>query len=509
VIKTVVTEAVREDGRPIPFRRVPIIHDSGGRPRKSQSEFDNVSRNRKSKNTRAALPVLHADAAGVDIGATDIYVAVPQDRDVEPVRAFQTFTQDLTMLADWLQQCRIRTVAMESTGVYWIPLMQILESRGLEVYLVNARYAKNVPGRKTDVADCQWLQYLHSVGLLKASFRPAADVCAVRTLLRHREALVALASQHVQHMQKALDQMNLQLHHVISDVTGTTGLAIIDAVLAGERDVQKLTELRDPRVRATAETIAKSLVGDYRPEHLFTLRQSLKLYRHYQTEIAGCESEIQRFTKRLASKADPQQKPLPVAKDSIRKCKAMPPAQALSLREEAYRVLGVDLTTVPGMSVLNVQAILAEVGPDLSKFRSAAAFSSWMGLCPDNNISGGKILRVGTRRVKNRLARALRMAAQSLQGSQISTRRVLPANAFEARRSESHHRNGAQAGANHLSHADNAGIVRRERVRPTRNSLPSAGGEPAQGTGSGAWLHALTHKRHHSPELGFLGAELL
>lgn len=322
------------------------------------------------------------------------------------------------LLADWLQQCRIRTVAMESTGVYWIPLMQILESRGLEVYLVNARYAKNVPGRKTDVADCQWLQYLHSVGLLKASFRPGADVCAVRTLLRHRESLVGLASQHVQHMQKALDQMNLQLHHVISDVTGTTGLAILDAVLAGERDVQKLAGLRDPRIRATAETIAKSLVGDYRPEHLFTLRQSVKLYRHYQTEIAGCESEIQRFTGRLESKTDPEQKPLPAAKDSVRKCKVMPPAQALSLRAEAYRVLGVDLTTIPGMSVLNVQAVLAEVGPDLSRFRSAAAFSSWMGLCPDNNISGGKILRAGTRRVKNRLAAALRIAAQSLQGSQ-------------------------------------------------------------------------------------------
>jgi transposase len=376
-----------------------------------------MARNRKSKNALATLPVLRADAAGIDIGATAIYVAVPPDRDSEPVRAFQTFTQDLMMLADWLQQCGIRTAAMESTGVYWIPLMQILESRGLEVYLVNARYAKNVPGRKTDVADCQWLQYLHSVGLLKGSFRPGADVCAVRTLLRHRESLVGLASQHVQHMQKALDQMNLQLHHVISDVTGTTGLAIIDAVLAGERDGQKLATLRDPRIRATAETIAKSLVGDYRPEHLFTLRQSVTLYRQYQAEIAVCEAEIQRFTKRLQSKVNPVEQPLPPAKDSVRKCKIMAPAQAISLRDEAYRVLGVDLTTIPGISVLHVQTILAEVGPDLSRFPTAAAFSSWMGLCPDNNISGGKILRVGTRRVKNRLAGALRMAAQSLQGS--------------------------------------------------------------------------------------------
>lgn len=225
---------------------------------------------KKGKRSAAALPILHPDAAGIDIGATEIYVAVPPERDPEPVRAFKTFTQDLMALADWLQQCRIGTVAMESTGVFWIPLMQILESRGLEVYLVNARYAKNVPGRKSDVSDCQWLQYLHCVGLLKASFRPAANVCAVRSLLRHRDSLVELASQHVQHMQKALDQMNLQLHHVISDITGTTGLAIIDAILAGERDGNHLATLRDPRVRATKETIAKSLVGDYRPEHLFT-----------------------------------------------------------------------------------------------------------------------------------------------------------------------------------------------------------------------------------------------
>jgi hypothetical protein len=205
-----------------------------------------MAHKRKSQKGAAMLPILHGDAAGIDIGATEIYVAVPTDRDGDPVRAFQTFTEELMNLGDWLQECRIRTVAMESTGVYWIPLMQILESRGLEVYLVNARYAKNVPGRKTDVSDCQWLQYLHSVGLLKASFRPGQDVCAVRSLLRHRESMVELASQHVQHMQKAFDQMNLQLHHVISDLTGTTGLAIVDAILSGERDGQKLANLCDP-----------------------------------------------------------------------------------------------------------------------------------------------------------------------------------------------------------------------------------------------------------------------
>jgi len=377
---------------------------------------EHMGRKRVSKSKKVALPVLNPDAAGIDIGATEIYVAVPADRDPESIRVFATFTQDLNELADWLQQCRIRTVAMESTGVYWIPLMQILEIRELEVYLVNAKHVKNVPGRRTDVSDCQWLQYLHSVGLLRASFRPTQDICAIRSLLRHRASLVDMATCHVQHMQKALDQMNLQLHHVISDITGTTGLAILDAILDGNRDVQVLAALRDPRIKASHETIAKSLVGDYRQEHLFTLQQSVGLYREYQRRIAACEEEMQRLMKGLETKADPAI--LPTAKDSVKKCKVMPPARAMALREEAYRILGVDLTTIPGISVLHVQCILAELGGGVSKFRSAGAFSSWMGLCPDNDISGGKVLWSGTRKVKNRIAVTLRMAAQSLQQSE-------------------------------------------------------------------------------------------
>jgi transposase len=369
------------------------------------------------KSKRVAPPILNPDAAGVDIGATEIYVAVPADRDPDPIRMFGTFTQDLNQLADWLQQCGVRTVAMESTGVYWIPLLQTLEARGLEVYLVNAKHVKNVPGRRTDVSDCQWLQYLHSVDLLRASFRPTPDICAIRSLLRHRDSLVEMATSHVQHMQKALDQMNLQIHHVISDITGTTGLAIMDAILGGQRDGQALATLRDPRIRASQDTIAKSLVGDYRHEHLFTLRQSVDLYREYQRRIAACEEEMQRLMKGLETKADPAVS-LPAAKDSVRKCKVMVPAKAMALREEAYRILGVDLTTIPGISVLHVQTILAELGGDVSKFRSAGAFSSWMGLCPDNDISGGKVLWTGTRKVKNRVALTLRMAAQSLQKSQ-------------------------------------------------------------------------------------------
>jgi len=374
-----------------------------------------MSRKQASKK-KVVLPILHPNAAGIDIGATEIYVAVPPDRDPDSVRMFLTFTADLNALADWLQECRIQTVAMESTGVYWIPLMQILQDRGLEIYLVNAKHVKNVPGRRTDVSDCQWLQYLHSVGLLRASFRPAQDVCAIRSLLRHRDSLIEMATCHVHHMQKALDQMNLQIHHVISDITGTTGLAIIDEILSGERDTEKLAQLRDPRIRASQETIAKSLVGDYRPEHLFTLRQVLALYREYQGKIVACEAEMQRLMKAFESRADPSS--LPPPKDSVKKCKVMNPARAIALREEAYRILGVDLTTIPGISVLHVQTILAELGSDMSKFRSSGAFSSWMGLCPDNDISGGKVLWSGTRKVKNRIALTLRMAAQSLQQSQ-------------------------------------------------------------------------------------------
>jgi transposase len=219
-------------------------------------------RKQKGETDQAVMPVMRPDSAGIDIGATEIFVAVPANRVTENVRSFPTFTQDLYALADWLKQCGIETVAMESTGVYWIPLFQILEERGFEVCLVNARHVKNVPGRRTDVSDCQWLQLLHSVGLLKASYRPAQEVCAVRSLLRHRESLVQMAATHVNHMQKALDQMNLQLHHVISDIVGQTGWAIVDAILAGQHDPLKLAKLRGERIKATEAVIAKSLVGD-------------------------------------------------------------------------------------------------------------------------------------------------------------------------------------------------------------------------------------------------------
>lgn len=365
--------------------------------------------------TAAALPVLQPDAAGIDLGATEIYVAVPAERDPQPVRAFATFTEDLLALAAWLQACHIRTVAMEATGVYWIPLFQILESRGFEVCLVNGRHVKNVPGRKSDVCDCQWLQYLHAVGLRRASFRPPDAVCALRSLLRHRGGLVSYASSHVQHMQKALDQMNLHLHHVISDLTGKSGLAILDAILAGEHDPQKLAQLKDPRVKASAETIAKALVGDLRPEHLFTLRQALAAYRYYLQLIQECDAEIERLLGAFDSRVDPAEQAPPAARNPRKKCAGHPvllPEQ--DLRTELYRILGVDLTQVPGLQATNVHALFAELGPDLSAFPSAKHFCSWLGLCPDNRVSGGKVLSARTRKVRSRVANTLRLAAQGL-----------------------------------------------------------------------------------------------
>jgi transposase len=370
---------------------------------------------RSKRNRVAQLPVIEPNAAGIDVGATQVFVAVPADRDPESIRSFETFTVELEKLADWLQQCRIQTVAMESTGVYWIPLFQILEKRNIRVRLVNAHHVKNVPGRKTDVEDCQWIQHLHSVGLLRGSFRPDDEICAIRSLWRHRDNLIQLATVHLQHMQKALDQMNLQIHHVISDLAGATGLAIVDAILAGERDPHKLAKLRDWRIRANEETITKSLVGDYREEHLYVLRQSLECYRKYQEMIQVLDVEVRRRMVRLPSKVDPAAKPLAKERNPRKTPRRTEP---LDLRLELYRAFGVDLTQVPGINALTAQVLLTEVGPSLARFSTAAAFCSWLRLCPEPRISGGHVLSSKTRPTKNRAALALRLAAQALHKSQ-------------------------------------------------------------------------------------------
>lgn len=357
-------------------------------------------------------PVINANAAGIDVGSREIYVAVPVDRDPEAVRTFHTFTPDLIELAEWLATCGVSTVAMEATSVYWMPLFTILEERGIEVCLVNARHLRRVPGRKTDILDCEWLQYLHSVGLLRGSFHPPEAVAAVRTLLRHKASLVQMAASHVQHMHKALTQMNLQLHHVISDITGLTGLRILDAILDGERRPEVLADLRHPSIKADKATIAKALSGTWRREHLFTLRQSLTAYRHYQTQIEQCHQELHQLLGTFGSRVDPEQNPLP----PIRGRRKDP--LGLDLRTEFYRIFGVDLTAIPGVEVGTVYTLFAECGRDLSAFPTAGDFASWLGLCPDNRITGGKILSTRTRKVIHPLATALRLAAQALHHSQ-------------------------------------------------------------------------------------------
>jgi len=361
------------------------------------------------------LHVLQPNSAGIDIGATEIYIAVPEDRSSKPVRRFDTFTDDLHDAAKWLKECGIESIAMESTGVYWIPIFQILDIYGFEVILVNARHVKNVPGRKTDVIDCQWLQYLHSVGLLRGSFRPAQDICAVRSLLRHRNNLVKAASSHIQHLQKSLTQMNLQIHNVISDITGVTGLAIIDAILSGERNPKILAELRDPRIKADKKTIVKSLTGDFRSEHVFTLKQTLQSYRNYRQLIQDCDGEIENHLNEFESSIDLDDSP-PIPPSTP---KRKPKGNELNfdLRKHMYRLLGTDLTQIDGISNLTAHVIFTEIGPDLSKFKNVKHFCSWLGLCPNNKISGGKILSSHTRPGSNRAAQALRISANSLWNS--------------------------------------------------------------------------------------------
>jgi len=356
------------------------------------------------KHVTRVRPESRPDAAGIDLGATVHYVAVPPDRDKQPVRSFGTQTVDLHALADWLIACKITTVAMEATGVYWVPLFQILEDRGLEVCLVNARHVKNVPGRKTDVQDCQWLQYLHSVGLLHASFRPLAAVCAVRALVRHRDSLVRTGCEHLLRVQKALDQMNVQVHRAVTDITGETGLAILEAIIKGERNPEVLAQLRNFRCKKTEAEIAKALRGDWRPEHLFTLRQSFEAWQFHQKLIAECETEV---SKQMVGLADQTKEAAPPKARPDKRCDE-------KTRQHLFEKFGVDLTAVDSVNTQTAYMFLSEVGPEVSKFETAEHFASWLGLCPDNRKTGGRQIGVATRKVANKLSMALRMAAQSL-----------------------------------------------------------------------------------------------
>lgn len=368
----------------------------------------------KQFNQSVELEQINPNAAGIDLGADEHWVCVPPGRDEVNVRRFGCFTPDLQSMVLWLKQCGIRSVAMEATGVYWIPVFQILETQGLDVKLVNAQFVKAVPGRKTDVKDCQWLQQLHSYGLLSGSFRPEDQVCVLRSYIRHRETLIQSRSTHLQRMQKALTQMNLQLHRVISDLSGVTGLAIVRAIVAGERNPHKLITLKHGTIRCSDQQLLAALSGDYRVEHVFILSQELSLYDMYQTQIAQCDQQIEQL---LATFEDKSQTSPPLPPRSKGKRPSLH-APAFDLRGALYRISGVDFTSINGLEALTVQIILSEVGLDPTRFPSVKHFASWLGLCPGNHVSGGKSKSTRTRRVVNRAAHAFRLAAQAVGRSQ-------------------------------------------------------------------------------------------
>jgi transposase len=362
------------------------------------------------KSRQQPWTITYPNAAGIDIGSSSHYVAVPPDRDDDPVREFPSFTDDLNALADWLTLCGVDAVAMESTGVYWIPLFELLESRGFTVRLVNARHVKNVSGRKSDVLDCQWLQQLMTYGLLNGAFRPPDDVCVLRSLWRQREMLVRSQGRHTQHMQKALTQMNIQLANVISDVVGETGQKILRAIVAGERDGKVLAAMKNGRIRASTDEIAKSLQGSWRTEHLFALKQALDMFDFIGTQLAECDRGIEQQMQGMhAHDGEP-------AKDKKRSRPRNAPK--LDLRTQLYKMCGVDLTRIDGVNVTTALAVISETGADMSRFPSVGNFTSWLGLCPGTRITGGKMMSGKTKRVANRAAQALRMAASALRSSQ-------------------------------------------------------------------------------------------
>lgn len=368
-----------------------------------------VTQQDKPKRRGPRLEVTNPNAAGIDIGSASHYVAVPADRDDEPVREFKSFTVDVHKLADWLDACGVDTVAMESTGVYWIPVYEILERRGFTVLLVNARHVKNVAGRKSDVLDCQWLQQLHSYGLLRGAFRPADQVCVLRSLSRQRAMLLRLQARHIQHMQKALVQMNIQLANVISDVVGETGQKILRAIVAGERDPYALAGMKNVRIKASEEEIAQSLRGNWRAEHVFALKQALELFDFYAERVADCDALIE---QQMIELHQSDRLPGKARKKSNRN------NPKFDVRTRLYQMCGVDLTRIDGIDVCTAMTVLSEVGVDMSKFPTVKHFAAWLGLCPGTKISGGKVLGSKTQKCANKTAQALRQAASCLKNSQ-------------------------------------------------------------------------------------------
>jgi transposase len=367
-----------------------------------------------SQRTTRELPVVQPDAAGIDVGSAEHWVAVAPGRDPRPVRRFAAFTADLEHLADWLRQCGIRTVAMEATGVYWIPLFELLEGRGFEVILVDPRQTKAVKGRpKTDRLDCQWIQRLHACGLLVGSFRPGDAIVVLRGYLRQRQTLIRYAGSHVQHVQKALEQMNVKLTEVVSDITGVTGLSILRAILAGQRDPAELAKLRNEHCKVSEAGLAQALQGNWREEHLFELKQALALWEYHQGLIRECDRQIERYLTSLPDRSGGVVLPL---RPKARKLKPREPSY--DARGLVHRACGVDLTAIEGIDQTTAVVLLGEIGPDLSRFPTPKKFCAWLGLCPQPRESGktrrGSRVRPGI----NRAAQALRLAARGLHHSQ-------------------------------------------------------------------------------------------
>src|SRR6266571_3137354 len=369
---------------------------------------------RKIQSDDLSLEVVHPDAAGIDIGNESHYVAVPPMRDSQPVRRFGCTTAELKAMAQWLKQCGIRTVAMQSTGVYWIAVYDILEAADLEVYLVNARETKNLPGRKSDVQESQWLMKLHTYGLLRNSFRPPQEIRTMRTYWRQRNDLVRAAGRHIQRIQKALMQMNIQLANVLSDVSGMTGQAIVQAILAGERDPYQLAALRNWRGKASQEEIARSLEGNWQEEHLFVLQQEQDGYQFCLKQMAECDQRLQQYLQLQEDRSHGASLPEEKRKERLRKKKKGNTPQ-FDLRTELFRMTGTDLTQIDGIDVTTTMTILSEAGWDMSKWKTEHHFVSWLRLCPDNRISGGKIIGKGRLPTNNRVTNALRMAASTLR----------------------------------------------------------------------------------------------
>src|SRR5499427_293167 len=388
--------------------------------RPTQNNWHEMNRKQRREMTRKiqsedlSLDVVHPDAAGIDIGNEFHYVAVPPTRDSQPVRRFGCTTSELKEMAVWLKQCAIRTIALQSTGVYWIAVYDILEEAGFEVYLVNARETKNLPGRKSDVQESQWLMKLHTYGLLRNSFRPTQEIRILRTYWRQRQDLVRSTGRHVQRMQKALTQMNIQLANVISDISGVTGQAILKAIMNGERDPRELAAYRDCRVEASQEEIAQALEGNWQEDQLFLLRQEQAGYEFCQKQIAECDQQLAHYLAGLEDRTQGATLPEETRKWRRNKKKGNP---QFNLRKELFRMTGTDLTQIDGIDVTAAMTVISEVGWDMSKWKTETHFVSWLKLSPDNKISGGKIIGKGRMPTNNRATTALRMAATTLRES--------------------------------------------------------------------------------------------